>query len=462
MSRRRIALFADGGFLAHTTRVLEVGRALARDHGHEVVFCCEGSYSRLLREAGFQVRPVYTVDREVTLKLVRRAGLCDLRWWRDVADRSVRSDMEALEEIRPDLVVGDLRMSLSTSARALGIPYVSVTNAAWTSRFAEEITVPEGHISEKLLGRRVARALFPLLKRLLIWYWARGFDRVRERLGLSPLATMYDLIEGDLTLLADLPEYFPILPSPPSFRYVGPIRFRAALPKPAWLSRLSRDRPTVYFTMGSSGEARFFGEAIRAFGGTEYQVLITTAGLPADLFARYDNVFVEDLADGDALMAASDVTITHGGNGTIYQALGQGVPVIGIATMFDQEINLQRVEALGVGMRLQRRHCKAARLRAAVDQILATPSYAQAAMRLKRRIDNLDGPRSAARHINHFVHSGDPCASPLEPGATAPLTNPMAPPISSPIDRRPEPWTTQAEGRGELDLALPEPVMRAM
>ena len=72
-------------------------------------------------------------------------------------------------------------MSLTTSARARGIPLVSVTNGAWTSRFAEPITVPEGHISEKLLGKKLSSALFPVVKRLLIWYWARGFDGVRKR-----------------------------------------------------------------------------------------------------------------------------------------------------------------------------------------------------------------------------------------------------------------------------------------
>ena len=122
--------------------------------------------------------------------LARRAGLCDLRWWRDVAERSVRSDMEAIAAIGPDLVVGDLRMSLATSARAARVPYVAVTNAAWTSRFAEEIQVPEGHLSERLLGRRVAKALFPTVKRILLWYWARGFDGVRKRLALPPLGSL--------------------------------------------------------------------------------------------------------------------------------------------------------------------------------------------------------------------------------------------------------------------------------
>ncbi len=414
MPKRRIALFADGGFLAHTTRVLEVGRALSRNYGHEVHFCSTGSYARLLREAGFPVHPVYTVDREVTLKLVRRAGLCDLRWWRDVADRSVRSDMEAIAQIQPDLVVGDLRMSLATSARAAQVPYVALTNAAWTSRFAEQIQVPEGHVSEKLFGRRIAQAMFPTFQKLLIWYWARGFDGVRKRLALPPLGSLHDLIEGDITLLADLPEYFPVSQAPASFRYIGPIRFREALPRPIWLGRLAKDRPTLYFTMGSSGDANFFAEAVRVFGGTNYQVLITTAGMKAQTFGKYDNVFVEELADGDSLMAASHVTITHGGNGTIYQALGQGVPVIGIPTMFDQEINLQRVEALGAGLRLTMRDCRGERLRSAVETILNNPGYNDAARWLQRRIAAFDGPRGAALHIEHFLRTGDPSARPAE------------------------------------------------
>ena len=88
--------------------------------------------------------------------------------------------------------------------------------------------------------------------------------------------------------------------------------FRAALPRPIWLARLDRSRPTLYFTMGSTGDTQFFNEAAKVFGGTAYQVLITTAGLPVELYRKYDNVFIEELADGDSLMGVSHVAITHG------------------------------------------------------------------------------------------------------------------------------------------------------
>src|SRR6185436_20930511 len=101
--RRKVVLFADGGFLAHTTRALEVGRSLHRAYDHEVIFCCSGPYAHLMSDAGFRVHPVFTVDREVTLHLAKRAGLVSLRWWRQIAAASVASDIAALEALKPDV-----------------------------------------------------------------------------------------------------------------------------------------------------------------------------------------------------------------------------------------------------------------------------------------------------------------------------------------------------------------------
>jgi UDP:flavonoid glycosyltransferase YjiC (YdhE family) len=337
--------------------------------------------------------------------------------------------MAAIREIEPDVVVGDMRLSLGTSAEALGVPSVGLTNAAWTSRFAEPIHVPEGHISERLLGNKIAEKLFPHLKKMILWYWARGFDGVRKRLGLKSLNSMYQLVEGDMTLLADLPEYFPIrADSTSDFRYLGPIRFRAALPRPIWLPRLDKSRPTLYFTMGSSGDTHFFNEAVRVFGGSRFQVLITTAGLPVEQLRRHDNVFIEELADGDSLMSVSHVAITHGGNGTVYQALAHGVPVLGIPTLFDQELNLQRVEALGAGLRLARRNYRAEQLRECIERVIDQPSFSAAARKLGQRMAQFDAPRTAAIHIDHFVETGDRFA--LPPALAMPRPVPAVVPAS--------------------------------
>ena len=42
----------------------------------------------------------------------------------------VRADLALLEAVKPDLVVGDFRISLGVSARVAGIPYWTVTKLA--------------------------------------------------------------------------------------------------------------------------------------------------------------------------------------------------------------------------------------------------------------------------------------------------------------------------------------------
>jgi MGT family glycosyltransferase len=407
-----VAIFTDGGFLAHVTRSFEIGRALARCFGHRVIFCGHGPYMHIPADAGFEVRPVYTVDRKRTMQLARRAGLCGLRWWRRECDQSVGSDLEALAEIRPDVVVGDMHWSLCTSARVLAIPYVAITNAAWTRWYAEPIEPPSGHFSTRLLGRRLCRAAFPRIKDLLVWYYSLGYTHIRKRYGLPPVRSLYDLIAGDLTLLADIPEFAPTLPAMgDDFRYVGPILWEPDLPDPPWLHRLDPRRPTLYFTMGSTGDTEFFAEAIRVFGNTEYQILITTGGL-IDLPTPPRNVFVEQYASGQALMGRSDAVVSHGGNGTVYQALSCGVPVIGFPSIFDQEIHMQRVCALGAGLRMWRSEYDAQALKRAVEQVLGDATYRASCGRLARQIAYLDGPRRAALHIDHLVRSGSPAYQP--------------------------------------------------
>jgi MGT family glycosyltransferase len=401
----RIAILTDGGFLAHTTRSLEVGRALSDELGHHVVFGCSGPYARVLSDAGFEVRDVYTVDREETMRLARRAGVCSMSWWEREVERSIDSDIELLSTLRPDAVVGDMHWSLCTSARVLAIPYVAITNAAWTRHYAQPIHAPSGHFTTRLFGPRLTERMFPTVKALILRYWALGYRNVRKRYALPAVTSLYDLIEGDLTLLADIPEFGPTAELPANIRYVGPIPWRAELPAPAWLRSLDPTRPTLYFTLGSTGDAEFFEEAVRVFGNTEYQVLITTGGISTGLHRVPSNIFVEKYAPGDALLGVSDAVVSHGGNGTIYQALQAGVPVIGFPSIFDQEINMQRVQALGIGVSLWRSHYGPETLRAAVETILGDSQYKERCRFLGKRCREMAGAQRAAAHIHDVLRA---------------------------------------------------------
>ncbi len=367
------------------------------------------------------------------MRLARRFGPCNLHWWKSVCAQSVASDLAAMEAIQADGVVGDMRWSLSASARVYGVPYVSVTNACWTSHFAQPIELPEGHLVRTILGRRLSRAAFPQLMRLMQRYYALGYADIRERYRLPPIRTLYEAIEGDITLLADLPEFMPVGHRAPStFRYVGPLLWDADIELPPWFSNVEPSRPTIYFTMGSTGDIRFFEEAVRIFGNTGFQVIITTGGL-AEIPHPPGNVFVAKYAPGEALMAMSHVVVSHGGNGTVYQALSRGVPIIGFPTIFDQEINMNRVSALGVGRRMSLRSYTGVALRAVVDEVMSDPGYRDRCQQLATRISRMDGRRRAALHIDDFLTHGDPRRRPLEAETLDHLPS-LAPPVLGPAD----------------------------
>jgi MGT family glycosyltransferase len=168
---------------------------------------------------------------------------------------------------------------------------------------------------------------------------------------------------------------------------------------PPWLATLSRERPVVYVTMGSTGDRRLFETAVEAFAGREHQVLMTTGGTSLGRHDLPPNVFVAEYAPGSALMARADVCVNHGGNGTIYQALGAGVPVVGVPTHADQQVQLQLCERAGVGRTVREVDLTPASLRAAVDHVRAEARYRTNAGRIARAIERSDGARAAARAV---------------------------------------------------------------
>jgi MGT family glycosyltransferase len=410
--KKTVAMFCDGGFLAHVTRSFEVGRALHHCFGHRVVFCCDGPYAHIPRDAGFEVVPIFTVDRDVTMEYAHKLLPPRLSWWKAICAQSVASDFAAIDAIGPDIIVGDMRWSLSTSARVRGIPFVSITNACWTEKFAHAVELPEGHLMGKILGRKLAEAAFPKFTQVMMSYGGKGYSDIRKQYGLPPVRHMWEAVEGDITLLADLPEFMPVVRNtPPSFRYTGPLLWDANIGLPHWFSRLQPGRPTIYFTMGSTGDTRFFQEAVRVFGNTDFQVLITTGGL-AEIPNPPSNVFIAKYAPGEALMAVSDVVVSHGGNGTIYQALSCGVPIIGFPTIFDQEVNMRRVRALGAGIQMSNKNYDGGSLESAVLAVLNEPAYRERCRQLAARISRMDGRRRAALHIHDFLHTKDPLEHP--------------------------------------------------
>lgn len=395
----KILLMPNGHFLAHTSRALEIAKAL-HNMGHEVLFASDGDYMKLPRNHEFPVFSVKTLDINRILACSRKGRV---NWYDShLVKECVAADLELLEKIQPDLVLTSFWLTASTSCELAKIPLAVILNASWTNYYSARVKAPEHSAITNIIGSSLASAIMPWFKELILRFDSQPLQKFRRQQGLSPRSNLFDIWQGDLNLIVDIPEYGPTKNLPPNFHYIGPIVWEPEIALPQWFDRLDPQKKTLYITMGSTGNPHLFEQAIAIFGGSDYQCIMTTARL-ANLPNIPENFFVTDYAPGSKIMEKSDLVICQGGNGTIYQAMSKGVPVIGIPTSHDQEFNLDRVEDLGLGIKLSELKFKPTDLIQAVKTILSDSTYQENAQKFQQILTNYNAPQKGAELIDEYL-----------------------------------------------------------
>lgn len=376
--RKRVLFIAEAVTLAHVARPMVLATALDPDE-FEVVFACDPRYRAFLPQLPWTIRQIYSIGGDQFLDaLAHGRPVYDAR----ILRRYVRDDLALIGEIRPDLIVGDFRLSLSVSARKAGIPYAAITNAYWSPYAKRRFPLPE-HPMTKVLGLPAAKAVFRAVRPLVFAYHTLPLSRVRREYGLSThgLDLCRTYTDADLTLYADVPELIPTVDLPPSHIYLGPVLWSPSVKLPEWWERLPQDRPIIYLTMGSSGRAALLPMIFDALAGLPCVVVAATAGGPIPDRVPA-NVFAADYLPGDSAVSRATLVICNGGSPTSQQALAAGVPVLGIASNMDQFLNMEAVERLGAGKLLRADCATSTMIQEAVMEVRGSPQCAAAATRL--------------------------------------------------------------------------------
>jgi UDP:flavonoid glycosyltransferase YjiC (YdhE family) len=160
--------------------------------------------------------------------------------------------------------------------------------------------------------------------------------------------------------------------------YLGPVLWSPETSLPSWWDRLPAHRPCVYLTLGSSGPANRLPRIVDALASLPITLLVATAGRAAPA-AQHAKVHVAEFLPGSVAARRADLVVCNGGSPTAYQALAEGVPVLGIASNLDQHLAMHYIARAGAGRLLRSEHASGERLRAVTQQMLASPSYRRAA-----------------------------------------------------------------------------------
>jgi UDP:flavonoid glycosyltransferase YjiC (YdhE family) len=167
--------------------------------------------------------------------------------------------------------------------------------------------------------------------------------------------------------------------------------------------------PVVLLSFSTVTEQRdpaMLQRALDALAPLPVHVVATTGGIvePAELSAPA-NAWLTSFADHEQILERATVVVGHGGHGTMMRALRHGVPVVGIpAKGGDQAPNIRLIEEWGAGLALPP-DTDELRIRAAVQEVLASDRFAAEARRRSRAFGARDGADLAADSIEALLSS---------------------------------------------------------
>jgi UDP:flavonoid glycosyltransferase YjiC (YdhE family) len=376
--RKRILFLAEALTLAQVVRLLALARRLDPER-YEVHFAC-GPFDAIAFEGtGITPIPLFTVDRAAALKKIDRG---DRLYEKDVLGRYVEDELALFDRLKPDLVVGDFRLSLAVSAPRAGIPHATLINA-YFSPYAEHAGFPvPDHPLVSLLGAKRAAEYFPRALPLVFAHFVAPLDAVRKRYGLPPSGGLLQaLTAGDFTLYPDVPELCPTRNAPSTHRYLGPVPWSPELPLPDFFADFEADVPLVYVTLGSSGRYAGLEAVLRVIGEFPVQALVATAGR-FELDDVPPNVRVARYVPGALVARASRFVITNGGASTSYQALAEGKPVLGVPSNLDQYLAMTAIERASAGRLVRSGEATPGSVRAAFTELLTSNALRSGAERV--------------------------------------------------------------------------------
>lgn len=153
--------------------------------------------------------------------------------------------------------------------------------------------------------------------------------------------------------LTRLPESLDPSPFPSTVRFRE--RSEAAAPLPDWWP--GDHRLLVYATFGTvlghmSTAVESMKVLLDAVGRLDARVLLTTgrAVEPAVLGSVPEHVHVEQWVEQASVLDEASVVVCHGGSGTTFGALAEGLPVVVVPMFADQAVNAGVVARAGAGI----------------------------------------------------------------------------------------------------------------
>ncbi|MEO0317050.1 MAG: hypothetical protein RL404_727 [Pseudomonadota bacterium] len=405
---KRILFIGNGVTLAHIGRPLVLAEAVDPAR-YSVHFACDARYRRWLGTFDGAWREIHTQDSASFLAAIARgeppystASLC----------KETEEDLDLIDDIQPDLVVADFRLSMRIASSVRQVPYACITNTHWSPQFSGRYRLPDlpGLGLSRVVGARNAARLGEVFLPLMLRRFSWPMNRARRRFGLPALDAGIQQVysAADHFIYAESEHYSPLSHPPSNHHYAGPIVWEPPVNLPAWWPDVPEGRPLVYVSMGSSGNVSVLPSIIQGLEGLEVTTVVSTAGA-CEVTDRPDTLFSADYLPASRVIDRASLVIGNGGSMMLHQALKAGVPMLAIPSNMDQQMCIAPFVACGAVRELRLASVTPASVRAAASAMLARPAYHQSSDATAQRLRACD----PAQRFNQILATitGETCAN---------------------------------------------------
>ncbi len=407
----------------HLNPMNSLGRELAR-RGHRVVVANAPEMEAAILASGLEFLPIGREDYPSGSMAASLARLGELRGAASVfysmgimirfGHMVLRDAPDAFRSAGVDLLLIDQGVAGGTTvADHLGVPYISVANALMFN-IEDGIPPPASpwlpSRSPLAIGRD--RLCWAILRRVIAPL-TRDIAERRRAWGLPPRLDTIDWFSPFAEVCQQPSEFeFPRSRLPPHFHFTGPLSDpRARAPVPFPFEALD-GRPLVYASLGTIQNRLhwFFRTIAEALDGLDAQLVLSLGGSadPSVLGPLPGNPLVVRAAPQLDLLDRARLTITHAGMNTTLESLARGIPMVAIPIANDQPGVAARIAWTGTGLVIPPRRLTPKKLRQAVTRVLAEPSFAANAARLKDAIARAGGVSRAADVVERLLQTGRP------------------------------------------------------
>lgn len=397
----KILFISESVTLAHIARPLELSNSLS-EHDYEIHFACASIYQKFLADTKHTLHTINSISPEQFKQALAKGNpLYDFATLKSYT----KEDLALIESIKPDLIIGDFRISLAVSARLANTPYATISNAYWSPYAAQSYPTPCLPLT-KYLGITIGGIIFKFAAPIAFKIHALAMRRLHNHFGLpkTELNLRQVYTQADYTLYADISSLFPLNNPPENHFFIGSILWSPPVNKPGWWDSLSADHPIIYVSMGSSGSIRALQKIFSTFANKEVTVIATIAGENISL-PQVSNIFTADYLDGNLAAQRADLVICNGGSLTCQQAFAHGKPVLGIAENMDQFLNMEGICSANAGIVLRSDNLTDTKILDAYHTILNSTAIARSAGILQKEIEDLSSKKTFERFIASLLNN---------------------------------------------------------